>query len=225
MIIRKEALQAVMPATDASDSRYFVTAVEITPATHQVAATNGFILLIATDHAPQDDKDFPQVPGGVEHQADPEKSILVPLAVCTSILGVMPKRTRMPILNCAQLSQGSAEEKIAGVISATNLAVSSVQRIREDADQQRFPKFQQIIDKNADRPEVHVTLSLLVLEALIKSAKAVQHDKGRALQAITFSVPTAEPHVQKDGYVIGPLKVAYSGSDVAVTGLALPMRK
>lgn len=63
MIIRRELLQAVLPATSSDNTRYYLKGVQVDPAKHTATATDGHVLLIATDTAPFPDEDFPAVPG------------------------------------------------------------------------------------------------------------------------------------------------------------------
>ncbi len=209
MIIRREALNAVLPATTADDTRYFLHALLAEPANHRVIATNGHVMLFATDNEPQADADFPTVPGA-EFHGDPAP-ICIDADIARSMIAAMPKRPTINILASAQLSQNGSEET--ATIAATNLSAPCTATIkRQEADQ--FPNYERVIPK-ADRAVVRVALGVPVLEALIKSAKAVcAKDKG----VITFEIPTEARDV------VSVCSLTIKGETVTVTGLAMPCR-
>jgi hypothetical protein len=212
MIIRRETLNAVLPATTSEDTRYHLNHVQFEPATNRVIATDGHVLLIATDRSPMADEDFPAVPGA-EFHGNPE-----PLAVSADILramlGTMPKKTPLPILQTCQLSRNGSDTT--ATLAATDLTAPRVATIeREDG---RFPQYDRVIP-SADRESVNVSLAVDVIEALIKSAKAICGTGKHTKKAIiTFNVPIKETNV------IDALAVTIEGINVVVTGAAMPCR-
>jgi hypothetical protein len=212
MIIRRETLAAALAATTADNSRYFLHAVQAEPALHRVVATDGFILLIATDRSPMQDEDFPQVPGAPFH-GNPEGRIVLDAEICRGMIATMPKKTPIPILKTAQLSVNGSESTV--TLAATDLQAPRVATIDTTAAGQ-FPAYERVMPK-ADREGVKLCMGLPVLESLIKAAKAV------GVQTITFDVPTG-PKDTTDGAVSSPLGVTMNGADVTVTGCAMPCR-
>lgn len=213
MIIRREALNAVLPATTADDTRYYLNAVLAEPANNRVVATNGHVMLFATDNEPQADADFPQVPGADFH-GNPAP-ICIPADIVRSMINAMPKKHYLPILTAAQLSQNGSEQT--ATIAATNLSAPCVATLKRD-EQGRFPNYDRVIPK-ADRPVVRVALAVDVLETLIKSAKAVcGTGRGATKAIITFEVPTEKRDVES------ACSVTVKGESVTVTGLAMPCR-
>jgi hypothetical protein len=212
MIIRKAALQAALTATASDASHYFLNSVQIEPSTHRVISTNGHVLLIATDTAPMADADFPAVPGA-EFHGDPD-TICVAADVVRSMIATMPKKSSIPILSCAQLSQNGSPAT--ATIAATDLQAPRVATITRDTEQ-RFPAYERIMTSMSEGGRVRVSLAVDVLEVLIKAAKAIGDKRA---PVITFDVPTDG----KDGAVVGALGITIVGSDVTVTGAVMPCR-
>lgn len=211
MIIRREALAAVIPATTAEDTRYFMDALCIEP-DGRVIATNGHVLLIATDKAPQPDADFPTVPGAA-FNGTPEHQTLVKTDVVKSLMAVMPKRSTIPILGSIQVSQNGTPQT--ATLAATNLQTPCVATVTREADM-NFPQYERCIPTTP--AAVRVILSADVLETLIKSARAIATKK--SAPRITFDIPANGD----DGIVAGAIRVSMQGIDVDVTGAAMPMR-
>lgn len=234
MIIRRESLNAVLPATASDDSRYFLQSIQCEPELNRVVSTNGHVLLIATDRDPMKDEDFPTI-AGAEFHGNPAKPVLVPADVARSMIATMPKRSSIPILGCAQLSMNGTETT--ATIAATDLLAPRVATIRDDNG--KFPSYDRVIPK-ADRAEVQVTLSIEVLETLIKACKAVSGTgkNAKATPAITFSVPIGRSDIAieydpktgdkmphgKPGAVSAAVGISIKGIDVNVTGVAMPCR-
>ncbi len=208
MIIRRETLNAVLPATASDDSRYFLQGAQFEPASNRVIATNGHILLMAPDREPFPDDDFPAVPGAAFH-GDPAP-IVVPADVIKTMIATMPKRSTLPILHACQLSQNGSENT--ATITASDLTAPRTATInRED---RQFPAYDHVIPK-LDRPSINVCLAVDVLEALCKSAKAVC---GKGKPTITFNLSS------KNTEVLDALGITIKGETVTVTGAAMPCR-
>jgi DNA polymerase III sliding clamp (beta) subunit (PCNA family) len=220
MIIRREALQAALAATTDTDKRYDLHAVQVDPSKHAVIATDGHVLLIATDKSPQDDADFPLVPGA-EFHGTPVAPVIVPADTVRAMIGTMPKRSTIPILGCCQLSTSGSEST--ATLTATDLSAPRIATLnREDAGQ--FPSYERVMPAT-DRPSIRLVLAVDVLEAIIKAAKAVSATGARAKSPmIHFDVPTGAKDRQKDGAqeVISPVTITVNGVDVNVTGCAMP---
>jgi DNA polymerase III sliding clamp (beta) subunit (PCNA family) len=232
MIIRREAINAVLPATNHDDTRYNLQAVQCEPAAHRIVATDGHVLLIATDNNPMQDEDFPLIPGAEFHgDQDP---IAVQSGVLRSMLATMPKKPILPILACCQLSKNGSEST--ATLAATDLEAPRVATIK--AEDLKFPNYDRILPKG-ERNTVRVFLAVDVLETIIKAAKAVARTGKNAKPAnIAFDVPigrsdrakvttrnaAGELVDGKPGEVSAPINITITGPDVTVTGLAMPCR-
>ena len=232
MIIRKAALQAALAATTSENTRYYLDGCRAEPAAHRLVATDEHILLIVTDKYPQDDTDFPLVPGA-GYTEDPEP-LTIPAAVARKMIGAMPKRPTIPILGGAQLGKG-AEDGTA-TITATDLTAPCTAVLKLD-EQGRFPSYERCLPK-PERESVKVVLAVDVLEHLIKAAKAIV-DKRTA--HLVFDVPTgkadrettytdaadAEGHRIEGppGAVTSAVGVTIEGDDLRITGCAMPCRE
>ena len=211
MIIRRETLNAVLPATTADDTRYFLDAVLVEPTRHRAIATDGHIMIIATDNSPLADEDFPAI-AGAEFHGDPAP-IAIPAAIVRSMIATMPKKSSRPILATVQVGQNGSEET--ATIAATDLQAPRVATIAKD--DRRFPAYERVMSVAA--PSVKVAIAIDVLETLIKSAKAVCGTGKREKKPIvTFEVPIGAAEVTTAiGFTV-------SGLDVTVTGVAMPCR-
>ncbi len=205
MIIRRETLQAALAATTSDNSRYFLNAVQAEPAHNRVVATNGHILLIATDNAAYKDEDFPQVPGAGFH-GDPAGPVTLDADICKGMIAAMPKRPTLAILATAQLSVNGSPETV--TLAATDLQAPRVATINT-ADAGRFPAWERVMPTGE---AITMCLAVDVLEQLIKASKAV------GSKHITFDVPTKHTNVAT------ALGVSMKGTDVTVTGCAMPCR-
>jgi hypothetical protein len=209
MIIRREALTAALAATTADDTRYFLHAMRLEPAAHRVTATNGHVLIVATDRAPLPDADFPIVPGA-EFHADPDP-VCLSADVAKSLIAAMPKKARFPILGCVQVSKNGSPNTY--TVAATDLQAPRVATV-DTTDAGQFPNTDRIWPA-IDRPEVQVCFAVDVLETIIKAAKAVS---GKKKALITFGVPTETPHV------VQAVKLTIAGESIDVSGLAMPCK-
>lgn len=224
MMIRREALNAALAATTADDTRYYLHAVQVVPDQHAVVATNGHILLIAKDTAPQLNEDYPLVPGA-PFNSSPTVPVLIAADTVRSIIAAMPKKSLLPILGCAQLSTNGTPQTF--TLSATNLSAPCVATIDTSANgaggTSNFPNYERVMPK-ADRQSINVCMAVDVLEDLIKAAKAIKASaKNGGAPKITFNVPTGKADTQ-DGAVISALGISMIGETVTVTGAAMPCR-
>jgi hypothetical protein len=209
MIIKRETLNAVLPATTAEDTRYFLDAILAEPEKHRVLATDGHIMLIATDNYPYADADFPAI-AGAEFHADPDP-ICISTAIAKSMIATMPKKPTIEILAAAQLSRNGSDAT--ATLAATDLQAPRIATLHRD-DTAKFPAYQRVLD--VSQSTVRVTLSVVVLEAMIKSAKAVS--KNKRVPLITLDVPTDKPEV------CSQLGITIAGDTVTVTGVVMPCR-
>lgn len=209
MIIRREALQATLPATTAHDSRFFLQSVQIEPS-GRVVSTNGHVLIIAEDDSPHADADFPQVAAAPFH-GSPTKPVLLDASIAKRLIQTMPKKATIPILGAIQVSMNGSPDTVS--VLATDLQTPTTATI-DLREQHTFPQYERLIEQNKtpDNQDVKVCLAVDVLETLIKSAKAVNSKQ------ITFTVPTAKPAV------LDALAFSLHAADVKVSGLAMPCR-
>lgn len=207
MIIRRETLQAALAATTPDDTRYYLNCVQADPAQNRVVATNGHILIIATDRWPMADADFPAV-AGAEFHGSPEGPVCLDADVCRSMIATMPKKHSIDILKAAQLSVNGSPTTL--TFAATDLKAPRVATI-DTKDAGQFPAIDRIMPK-ADRPELALCLAVDVLESLLKATKAI------GARTITFGIPTEKTEV------LTSVGVTMKGADVTVTGLAMPCK-
>jgi hypothetical protein len=193
VIIRREVLKAVLPATTADDTRYMLNGVQIRP-DGAVVATDGHVLLIARDSHPQPDEEFPS--GGTlpAFTGNPAAPIVVARDLINKLIAAMPKKSSIPILGSVQVS---ANGDGGAVVSAKDLQVPCTVHVPKETDGRQFPPYDRVLPAD-DRPELRVCLAVNVLEALIKAAKAVQGgEKLSTGGTITFALPTEPQHQGK----------------------------
>ena len=247
MIIRRDALKAVLPATTKDDSRYYLHAIQIEP-DGRCVATDGHVLLTAIDRAPFDDTDFP-AKGVADYKGNPDKTVSIDAGAIEKLIAAMPKQKKaIPILQAVQLSTNGDG---GAVVSATDLDVPCVVHLSDD-QAGRFPDWRRLMPRD-DRPALKVTLAVNVLQALIKAAQATQRGM------ITFELPTepqyqgtrpaaheyeespdvcsgpdcpcvqcgkvAARHVESDGHVINTVRVRIKGEAIDVDGVVMPCRR
>ena len=189
MIVRKETLQAVLPATTKDDTRYFLKAILVEP-NGRCIATNGHIMLLATDEHPEPDAEYPAKGGLIpEFKGSPDVGVLLPGDVAEGLIKAMPqgKRSSIPILHGVQISTNGDEGY---TVVATDLESVRTGHLQANGKDQTFPKYERVLVP-ADRPHLKVCLSTEVLKALIKSAEAACDTK---LTTITFEIPTETKH-------------------------------
>jgi DNA polymerase III sliding clamp (beta) subunit (PCNA family) len=214
MIIRREMLQAVLPATTSEEKRYFLDGVQAEPAKHRVVATNGHVLLIATDREPQADADFPIVPSA-PFTEDPS-SAFIPSDICKAMIGTMPKKSTIPTLRSAQLSRNGSETT--ATIAATDLQSPRVATLSND---QQFPSYDRVLPA-ADRPEITLSLSVAVLKTLLDAANAISPKGSRrpTVHTITFGIPVTDA-----GKIVDTaITIKATSAEVELTGVAMPCR-
>lgn len=217
MIIRREMLLAALAAATSEDKRYFLDGVYAEPVNHRVVATNGHVLLMATDRHPQDDADFPIVPGA-PYSTDPAP-ILIPSTTAKAMIATMPKKRVLDILQCAQLSANGSEDT--ATLAATDLAAPRIAVLSRN-DSGTYPQYEHVIPP-ADRPEIKLAMRVDVLQAIINAAVAVEPTKGKhgTPAVITFGIP--KPDADSD-VVLTAITIAVSSDDIELTGVAMPCR-
>lgn len=211
MLIRRETLQAVRPATTAEDTRYFLAAIQIEP-TGVCVATNGHILIKASEASPMPAEDFPIVPGVPEHTTAPTGPILMSADIADRLCKATPKGPRaMPVLRTVQITTNGDGSSYA---AATDLTVPIVVKLTPDG--QNFPAYDRVIPK--DRPTLAIVLGVPVLEVLIKSAKAI------GATSIRLELPTGSECLSKThGTINTAITATYHGADVEALAVLMPM--
>lgn len=252
MIIRREALQAVLPATRKTDATHRCDKVQITPA-GDVVATNGHTLLIARESTRFPDEDFPSKDLPAYH-GDATESITLERALVDRLLTGIPKRTPIPILSAVQIGVNGDGGTYA---AATDLDSPTVIRIKPQSEQAGgFPTWERVLPK-ADRPGIRITLSADNLIALAKAAGLVDKRNEHGGR-ITLFIPTEPQHQGLDkakaiadgaieertqygtdlkdkhgrlacardypnGQIVSAIRVEIDGPDVQVCGAVAPM--
>lgn len=224
MIIRRETIKAVIPATSHDDTRYFLTAVQIEP-DGTVVATNGHVLLTAKDRSAFVDADFPQTARtSTQPVPSPDKPVLLKAETAERLIGAMPKRSPIPILQAVQIAQD--DKGAYAVATDLQIPVTVDLEFPGENDAGQFPSWRRVMPKD-DQPYAAVKLGVPVLEALIKAAKAVTTQKVHSGPFITLEIPIAlEAYAGKDHTkgLISAFRVRIAGTDVDVDGCAMPVR-
>lgn len=225
MILKRDLLRAVLPAVDKTDNHFYANKVQVQPDGRAVA-TNGHVLLVASDRYPFKDEDFPSkdLPA---FQGNPPEPITIEAALVERVIAAMPKKTPIDILKAAQLSTNGTPG--GAVLSATDLQVPCTIHVPPASEQGgSYPSWPRLLPRD-DRPSLRVAFSTDVLEALIKSAKAITTGKTLHGPTIVFELPTEPQHQGQtpekmpDGCVIDTIGVRFAGDDVEVRGVAMPM--
>lgn len=227
MIIKKQVLAAVLPATTFHDTRYHLRGVNVLPDGTAVA-TDGHVLLMAKDNSPIPDAEFPQIQGAPFH-GTPERNVILDADVIKRLLAVMPKKSTIPVLQAVQVSKNGSDQTF--TVAATDLQTPIVSNV-DMSDGKNFPDHVRVLPA-ADKPGVvPVILGVPVLEALIKAAKAIE------AKGIRFEIPTGkadrfasripatetEPERTELHEVSGAVRVSIRTHETEVIGAAMPMR-
>lgn len=214
MIVRREALASALAATTPDDSRYFLNAVQIRQ-NGDIVATDGHIALIVHDTAPMAAADFPIVPGADFH-GEPARDVIVPFDTCKRLIAATQKGKRaLPILTGVQVGRNGADGVT--VLAATDLAVPAVAILQHDPNAVTFPDIDRVLP-GIDPECTRVSLSVSVLESLIKAAKAI--GDGNRLQTITLQLPAPD----KTHAIVSAMRVEMKGGDLTISGAVMPCR-
>lgn len=228
MIIRRDTLKAVLPATGSETIRgYALTHVQIEPS-GRVVATNGHILLIATDKRPMADGDFPTAGDVPAFHASPTTPILLERTAADKLIKATGTRTVIPILTAIQVSTNGDGT----TCCATDLASAMTIRIPPADVQSRgaFPSYERVLPP-ADQPTLRVAFGADLLLALCKAAKAVKPRGGETGPVIEFRLPLPAPPAEGGDTVPvqyqavrSAVGVSIIGDDIDVTGCLMPIR-
>lgn len=251
MIIRRETLAAILPATQKTDHTHRCDQIQITPA-GEVIATDGHILLVARENTRFPDEDFPKGPAFVEYHANPEAAVNVNRLVVERILAAIPKKSVIPILSAAQLGTNGDGK---AYLAATDLEAKTVIKLDEAVNP--FPNWERILPAPDRGAPIRITLTVENLQALIKAAQAVDPkgnrvtfciptelqyqglDKAKAIAAGCFTQRTSygehleDPKTGREaacrdypnGEIQSAIRVEISGPEVQITGAVAPIRR
>lgn len=189
MIIRKEALTAVLAAASTDDATHRTDKIQVTPK-GEIAATTGHVLFVATERSRFPDADFPDKREDMpSYHGDPAEPVTIDRELVDRLIKGMAKKTTIPILQAMQLGTNGD----GGVyVSSTDLLVPTIIRLKPQSEQAGgFPSWERIVP-SATAPHVKVSLSVEVLQALIKAATAITRKS--ATPKITLYIPTEPQH-------------------------------
>lgn len=190
MIIRKKALQAVLVATLKEDRTHRCDKIQVTPA-GQIVATDGHLLLMASETTRFPDEDFPakDIP---EYHGDPTEPITIDRPLVERLIKGTGKAKPIPILAAVQLGTNGEGSYVA----ATDLQSPTVIRLKPQSEQPgSFPTWERVVPA-ADKPSIQITIGSDLLVALAKAATAVALSARASTGGkVTFFIPT-EPQYQ-----------------------------
>ena len=149
-----------------------------------IEATDGHILVRVKRNTQEDPAEFPTVQGMPIPQPTTEPA-LIPVDVVKRLIGAMPKRATLPILQTAYLAKSGGNVQIA----ATDLQAPTVAVLDTDGT---FPQTDRVMDSVSAQksPTINVTLRADVLMMLAKIAKQAKgNDRGK----LTLTIPTDKP--------------------------------
>lgn len=215
MIIRREALASALAAVTDDDTRYALGSVQIRQ-NGDVAATDGHVALIVHDDRPMDTADFPDVAGADIH-GELARDVSVPAATCKRLISATAKGKRaIPVLTGVRVGRNGADG--VSVLAATDLAVPAVAILQVDPHAQAFPDLARVMPA-ADDTRVRLSMSVEVLESLIRAAKAI--GAGKRFQTINFQLPAAS---EKTHAIETTIRIEIKGADCSIVGAAMPCR-
>lgn len=186
MIIRRQALQAVLPAVNADDATHRTDKIEIRP-DGTVTATDGHILLSAREATPFPDEDFPVKDIPARH-GNPAEPVTISKTIAERLIKGTAKKPTIPILQAIQLSQNGE----GAFLAATDLESPTVIRVTPAAGQVgTFPVWERILPKAEG---LKVTISAEVLAALAKAITTVTARNYSGTPKVTLYIPTEPQH-------------------------------
>jgi hypothetical protein len=204
-------------ATDEDAAEFVETWIQENPRGARAVATNGHVLIIATDNRPTADNEFPAIPNSPETHGEPTTPILIGADIAQRLIKgtAQGKRNRLPVLECIRIAKNG--EDGAHVVTSTDLTAPTITTIHKD-DIGTFPAYDRVIPKvSRTRPTVRVCLAVDVLETLIKAAKIA---KGTGKHCIlAFDIPIGPK--DRAGAITGEL---CGSGDVGLTFVAMPCR-
>lgn len=211
MVIRREAWLAAKAITTSDDTRYALHAIQVQP-TGTLEATDGHIAIRVTDKARIADGDFPALNGGT----DPVKAQLVSSTSLKTLLDVMQKKSKIPVLPTIRVA-AVGDVSVAIVVPEIG-DMPVVQRLAETGGKgATFPNLDRVWPK--EQPNVAVHLGVPVLEALLKMAKALD------ARSIRFELPTDEDKHDKGTNVVNSVcRAKVETPDFAADCAVMPMR-
>ena len=217
MLIRKSLLLATLPATDHKDTRYYMDAVLMEP-TGAVVATNGSMLISATDRKPMPDADYPEIPTAPFH-GNIEAPVLVSTDIAKRLIAAMPKPNRYGTLDALQAVQvGKNGSDATAVLTVTDLQMPVSVTIAKDEDK-RFPSYERVFP-DSTREAVSIRLGVPVLLALLKSAKAIE------ATSIRFDLPTDRTYHEKGTTTVsGAIQATYEKDGIECIAVLMPVRQ
>ena len=244
MIIRREAFKALSAVTGKDDTRYSLSKIQIRP-DGSIAATDGYIALVATDKNPMSDTDFPSA-GIPPNHGNPDTAVLLSVDVATRLVAATPKGERhsIPVLAGIQVAKNSDGSTYA---AATDLTVPMAARIDHDKTEQ-FPNVDSLMPP-ASRKTRTVILAGNVLAKLVKAAAAISRPGLSTRRgAVRFEIPISKEcysrnHVDEcarsqagadmntectcdgTGNLETAIKVTINGEDIEITGIVAPCRE
>ena len=213
MLISRNALSiAKVAAADADDPTRGLNVLHVEP-DGRVVATNGHLLIVATDRRREPSEDFPSA-GLPELAAELPAAVDIPVSVVDRLIKTIPKKQTIPVLGFVNVGVNGDGKQAYAV--ATDLEYPTIAKLEQPA--RRFPDWERVLPKTEDQEIVKLLISADMLADLAKMAATCRAHK-HAIGAVTFEIPIGEPEILSAvRFTCG------QGSDVDVHGVLMPCR-
>lgn len=226
MLIKREILKALAVATT-SDETYQLSSLLIEPDGH-VVATDGYILLVASQSTPIPDVEFPTSDSMPAFHHNPRTAVLLPADTAARLIGATSRgKPTIPVLTHIQV--GCTDDGKA-YATATDLAMPVSVPLQANGDGSTFPAYARCLPP-ADRPHHTVRLAGNVLAQLAKVAAILADTKDTTKGTIRFEIPS-EPTcyakvegTEARGGLELAIRIVIQGQDgVEIVGAVMPCR-
>ena len=226
MLITRDVLKAIAVATTSDETKYQLSSLLIEP-DGRVVATDGHILLVASQSTPLPDADFPSA-GVPVFAGNPKTAVLLPTDTAARLIGATSRgKPTIPALTHIQV--GCTDDGKA-YATATDLAVPVSVPLVANGGDATFPAYARALPP-ADRPHHTVMLAGKVLAQLAKVAAILGNTKDTTKGTVRFEIPSdpkayaAVAGTEARGCLELAIRIVIHGQDgVEIVGAVMPCR-